>query len=132
MKKVIYSLAILAISVAFASCSNDDDHNLDNATQSLELRASALGFSDTNAYKSSVAEQCAAGNHENCDILNDGTHKACAYSEHAGTNHDGTHHERTNHGTHDANGHSHDSHGNDDNGNHDNGGSHDGGGHHNK
>lgn len=122
MKKVFYLVAVVAITVAFASCSKDDDHDLSNATQNVELRASTLGFSDANAYKASVAEQCAAGNHENCDIQNDGTHKVCAYSEHAGTNHDGTHHNGTDHGTHDANGHSHNSHGNDDNGNH--GGSH--------
>ncbi len=125
MKKVFYSLTVLAITVAFASCSKDDDHDFNDASQNMELRASTLGFSDANAYKASVAEQCAAGNHENCDILNDGTHQACAYSEHAGANHDGTHHNGTDHGTHDANGHSHNSHGNDDNGNHN-------GSHHNK
>ena len=103
MKKVFYSLTVLAITVAFASCSKDDDHDFNDASQNMELRASTLGFSDANAYKASVAEQCAAGNHENCDILNDGTHQACAYSEHAGANHDGTHHNGTDHGTHDAN-----------------------------
>ena len=118
MKKNFYSLAILAFVVALASCSKDDEHNLGNTEQNLELRASSLGFSDANAYKASVAEQHAAGNHENCDILNNGTHQTCGYAEHSGTKHDGTHHNGTDHGTHDANGHSHSSHGQNHNGGH--------------
>ncbi len=107
MKKVVYSVAILAFAFVLTSCSKDDDHNVDNTAQDVELRAQSLGFADANAYKSSVAEQCAAGNHENCDILTDGTHRACGYADHAGKNHDGTEHNGTDHGVHDANGHSH-------------------------
>lgn len=112
MKKLFYSVAICALVMAFVSCDNDDDHNYGNAEQNLELRAATLGYSDVETYKASVAEQCAAGNHENCDILTDGTHQVCTYNDHSGTNHDGTHHNGSDHGTHDANGHSHNSHGN--------------------
>lgn len=112
MKRKFYSLAVLALAVAFVSCSSDDDHTFISAEESMELRAEALGFSDVNEYKTSVTEQCKAGNHENCDILNDGTHQACAYKEHSGTKHDGTHHNGTDHGSHDSNGHSHGSHDN--------------------
>ena len=119
MKKVFYLLSVLAITIAFVSCSKNDDNN---AIPNLEARAAALGFSDVNAYKAFVSEQCEAGIHENCDVLNNGTHQACAYSEHAGTKHDGTHHNGTEHGTHDKNGHSHSSHGNHNSGNH--GGNH--------
>ena len=35
MKKNFYSLAILAFVVALASCSKDDDHNLENTEQNL-------------------------------------------------------------------------------------------------
>jgi hypothetical protein len=122
MRKVFYSLTVLAVMAVFVSCSRDDDRDLDNAIQNMELRAATLGFSDVNACTASVAEQCAAGNHENCDILNSGAHQACAYSEHVGTGHDGTHHSGTDHGTHDANGHSHNSHGSGNSENH--GGSH--------
>jgi hypothetical protein len=103
MKKVIYFFAVVVLAIGFVSCNNDDDHDFSSAEQNMELRAATLGFSDAEAYKTSVAEQCAAGNHENCDILNDGTHQPCIYSEHAGTRHDGTHHNGTGHGTHDPN-----------------------------
>ncbi len=127
MKKVFYSLTVLAFVFTFASCSNDDDqHDFNNAKQDVTLRATALGFSDMNAHTTAVAEQCAAGNHENCDIQTNGTHQACGYAEHTGTNHDGTQHNGTEHGTHDANGHSHNSHSNENHGNE----SHNGGGHH--
>lgn len=109
MKRVFY-LVIAIAAVGFTSCSKDDNHDFDNDQQNLELRAASLGYSDVNAYKTSVAEQCAAGNHENCDALNDGTHQACAYQDHSGTKHDGSQHNGSDHGTHDANGHSHGNH----------------------
>ncbi|KAA6301334.1 MAG: hypothetical protein EZS26_002531 [Candidatus Ordinivivax streblomastigis] len=136
MKKVFYSLATLALVFVLASCSQDDDkQNLDGIEGNMESRAAILGYFDTDTYVESVAEQCAAGNHENCDIYADGTHKACSYSEHSGTNHDGTNHDGTSHGTHDANGHSHnDSDENHNNGNHSNethnNENHNNGGHH--
>ncbi|MDR2917251.1 MAG: hypothetical protein LBV74_20855 [Tannerella sp.] len=111
MKKVVYLFAVVALTAGFVSCSNDDDHDFSNADRNLELRASALGYSDVASYQASVAEQCAAGNHENCDIQTDGTHQVCAYNDHSGTKHDGTRHNGSAHGTHDANGHSHNSHG---------------------
>lgn len=102
MKKLFYSLAVVAlVAVSFAACSNDN--NDDSGTSSepnIEARAAALGFEDANAYKASVAEQCAAGNHENCDINSDGTHQACAYADHSGKKHDGTHHNGSNHSNH--------------------------------
>lgn len=108
MKKLFYSLAIVFCTVSFIACSNDDHDDFGaGSTQDIETRAKALGFEDVTAYEASVAEQCAAGNHENCDIYNDNTHQACAYSDHSGKNHDGTHHNGTDHGTNDANGHSH-------------------------
>lgn len=92
MKKVFYSLTVLAFVAIFASCTKNDDHNFDNANKSLELRAASLGFENVEDYKASVARECAAGNHENCDILNNGTHQACGYADHSGTKHDGTVH----------------------------------------
>ena len=111
MKKLFYSLAVVLFAVTFVACSNDDHEDFGtSAKQDIEARAAALGFDDVAAYQASVAEQCSAGNHENCDIYNDGTHEACAYSDHSGKNHDGTHHNGTDHGTHDKDGHSHGSH----------------------
>ncbi|MDU1906069.1 MAG: hypothetical protein E6772_14955 [Dysgonomonas sp.] len=112
MKKLFYSLTVVLFAATFIACSNDD-HDDFGATsqQDIETRATALGFDDVASYKASVAEQCAAGNHENCDIYNDGTHQVCAYSDHSGKNHDGTHHNGSDHGTHDKNGNGH-SHGN--------------------
>ena len=91
MKKLFYSLAVVLFAATFASCDkNDHDDFGTSAKQDIEVRADALGFDDVAAYKASVAEQCAAGNHENCDTYKDGTHEACAYSDHSGKNHDGT------------------------------------------
>jgi hypothetical protein len=113
MKRAIYLFAVVVMATGLVACNNDDDHDFSsNAEQNLELRAKTLGFSDAEAYKTSVTEQCAAGNHANCDILSNGTHQACAYNDHSGTNHDGTYHNGSDHGTHDANGHSHNSQGN--------------------
>lgn len=109
MKRVFYLATALA-AVGFTSCNKDDNHDFYNDKQNLELRAASLGYSDVNAYKTSVAEQCAAGNHENCDVLNDGTHQACAYQDHSGKKHDGSNHNGSDHGSHDANGHSHGNH----------------------
>ncbi len=114
MKKLVYSLAVLAIVLVFASCNKDDNQSMDTATPNLELRAATLGYTDVETYKANVVAQCAAGNHQNCDIYNDGTHQPCAYCEHAGTNCDGTHHGGSDHGTHGTNGHSHGSHENGD------------------
>lgn len=108
MKKVFYLVVVTVFAVTFVSCSNDDHDDFGTTTQQdIEARAAALGFESAADYQTSVAEQCAAGNHENCDIYNDGTHTACAYSDHSGTNHDGTHHNGTDHGSHDKNGHQH-------------------------
>lgn len=108
MKKLFYLVAVTVFAVTFAACSNDDHDDLGTTfQQDIEARAAALGFDDVAAYQASVAEQCAAGNHDNCDIYNDGTHSVCAYSGHSGTNHDGTHHNGSDHGTHDKNGHQH-------------------------
>lgn len=108
MKTLFYSLAIVLFSVAFVSCNNDDHDDFGIISQQdIAARAAILGFDSIEAYQANVAEQCAAGNHENCDIYNDGTHQACAYAEHSGKNHDGTHHNGTDHGTHDNNGHQH-------------------------
>lgn len=106
MKKVFYSFVALALTATFVSC-NNDDHEPGFSDQNIETRAAALGFDNVETYKSSVAEQCAAGNHENCDILNNGTHQVCTYADHSGTKHDGTHHNGSDHGNHDENGHSH-------------------------
>ena len=111
MKKLFYSLAVVLFAVTFTSCDKDDHDDFGtSAQQDIESRATALGFEDVAAYKACVAEQCAAGNHENCDIYQDGTHEPCAYRDHSGKKHDGTHHDGTDHGTHNQNGHSHGSH----------------------
>ena len=105
MKKVFFLLSASAIMVAFVSCNKENDHNF--AIPNLETRAAALGFSDVNAYKAHVAEQCEAGIHKNCDVLDNGTHQPCAYHEHVGSKHDGTHHNGKDHETCNKNGHSH-------------------------
>ncbi|MEN9920051.1 MAG: hypothetical protein RL662_2487 [Bacteroidota bacterium] len=102
MKKILYSLAILALAVVFMSCGKDDNHDIVSTGHSIEDRARSLGFSDANAYTASVAQQCAIGNHENCDILNNGIHQVCGNAEHLGNKHDGTHHNGMNHGADDA------------------------------
>lgn len=106
MKKVFYLFATFALVLMSVSCSNDD-HDNPTIKSNIEERAAALGFDDVASYKTSVAEECANGNHENCDTFSNGTHEACAYKDHSGTNHDGTHHNGSDHGSHDANGHSH-------------------------
>ena len=73
MKRVFYSLAIVTLAVTFVSCSQDEDNNFPQGDQSLETRAATLGYTDGDTYKNTVLNQCAAGNHENCDILADGT-----------------------------------------------------------
>ena len=107
----MYLAATLVLVAILAAC-NKHESNSDLAEQNLELRAKNLGFSDVEAYKVHVAQQCEAGIHNNCDPYTDGTHHACAYNEHSGTKHDGSHHNGTSHGSHDGNGHSHGSHGN--------------------
>ena len=108
IKKLFLLVAVAVFALSFAACSNDDHDDFGTTSQQdIAARATALGFDDVAAYQASVAEQCAAGNHENCDIYNDGTHSACAYSDHSGTNHDGTHHNGSDHGQHDKNGHQH-------------------------
>ena len=102
MKRTIFFTAVLTIFV-FGSCSNDDDSGT-VIQESIETRAAALGFPDVKSYQLSVGEQCAVGNHENCDIQTNGTHLVCGYAGHSGTKHDGTHHNGTAHGTHDSNG----------------------------
>lgn len=105
MKTLFYSVAILAILLVTTSCNKLDSSNPD--TSNIELRTKTLGFTDVAAYEASVAAQCAAGDHSNCDILSDSTHVACTHIAHSGTNHDGTNHNGMNHGTHDQNGGSH-------------------------
>ena len=103
MKKVIYLLTVLAITVAFVSCGKSDNQILDDATQdaasNIELRASNLGFSGVADYQAYVAAQHAAGNHENCCLLPDGTHQICTHPNHEGTCCNGTHYNGTGHGT---------------------------------
>ena len=108
MKKLFYFVAVTVFAVTFVAC-HDDEHDDFGTTQQqdIEARAAALGFESAAAYQANVAQQCAAGNHENCDIYNDGTHAACAYADNSGRNHDGSHHNGTGHGTHDKNGHQH-------------------------
>ena len=104
MKRVFYSLAIVTLAVTFVSCSQDEDNNFPQGDQSLETRAATLGYTDGDTYKNTVLNQCAAGNHENCDILADGTHRVCTNAQHSGTKQNGTHHNGTGHGgsnTHD-------------------------------
>ena len=98
MKRTFYCLAALALAVTCVSCIQDEDNNLTPNDQNLELRASTLGYTDGNTYKNRVLNQCADGNHENCDILADGTHRVCTNVQHTGIKHDGTHHNGTGHG----------------------------------
>ncbi|MFV0291135.1 MAG: hypothetical protein ACK5IJ_09630 [Mangrovibacterium sp.] len=111
MKKFFYPLAAVLFVATFASCNkNDHDDFGTSAKQDIEARAAALGFDDVAEYQTSVAEQCATGNHDNCDAYKDGTHGVCSYADHLGQNHDGTQHNGTDHGTYDQNSHSQDFH----------------------
>lgn len=122
MKKLFYFAAALAIATSLTSCNSNDNPTPEDLAERLEVRAVALGYENSADYEASVAAQCAAGNHENCDVFADGTHQPCAYTEHSGTHHNGSHHDGTDHGTHNGKGHSHQSHNNKDKGNH--GGNH--------
>lgn len=108
MKKLPYLFAVVLLVITLTACNGDNHDDFGtSAKQDIETRAADLGFDDVDAYKASVYKECAAGNHENCDIYNDGTHQVCVYSNHSGKNHNGTFHNGTEHGTHDKNGHSH-------------------------
>lgn len=109
MRNLIYSLVILVFAVGLISCSSDNDNDLSNDSKNLELRATLLGFPDVDSYQVRIAGHCVTGNHQNCDILDNGTHQVCAYPDHSGTKYNGSHHNGSNHGIHDANGHSHNS-----------------------
>lgn len=110
MKKVILAMTALTVMLAFASCDKNHDNNDYQGSQTAanyDARAQALGFDNAADYQAYVAEQCAAGNHQNCDTYADGSHQACGYADHSGQNHDGTNHNGTDHGQHDKNGHNH-------------------------
>lgn len=107
MKKVFYSVVLLGLVLVAASSCNKNHNSDTDSPANIEARTKALGFSDVEAYQTSVAGKCTAGDHTNCDILADGTHQACVHTRHSGTKHDGTHHDGTGHnGTgHDGTGH---------------------------
>jgi len=89
--KVIFYL-FFASALLFTSCSKDNDiQGLESSDNGVTTRASNLGYSDVKSYTSSVLSQCALGNHENCEILADGTHQACPFPDHDGITHDGKH-----------------------------------------
>ena len=112
MKIIVNVLFVVAIALFAVSCNKNDVTSLEKAKSDVELRAQQLGFENVLVYQTKVSELCVAGDHSNCDILNDDTHQPCAYAEHSGTKHDGTHHNGTNHGKHDGSGHTHGSHSN--------------------
>lgn len=106
MKNLFYLLFVSLFAVAFGACSNSDDNRDLNTDKNIELRAATLGYPDVATYKAAVVNQCAAGNHENCDILTNGTHQACSHVEHIGIKHDGSHHSGVHHTTdHHTDGH---------------------------
>ncbi len=114
MKNLFLLFAIGTGTILFASC--DKDHTPEAEFKSIENRAKALGYESIEVYQDTVAVQCAAGNHINCDPLADGTHQACAYENHSGEKHDGTNHNGSDHN----NGTNHNS-GNHNKGNHNKG-----------
>lgn len=87
MKKMLLILAAVSL---FAACQKSDPQA---PTQDGETRASALGFDSAEQYCDWVNEQHALGNHENCDVLADGTHTPCLDATHSGQCIDGEHHD---------------------------------------
>jgi hypothetical protein len=84
--------------VALTACNKEDiSTNSSMEEQNIELRAVTLGYPDVATYAANVTQQCASGNHENCDLSIDGSHHACIYADHAGINRDGTHHSGSGH-----------------------------------
>ena len=86
------------------SCNKHDGVPTDAAD--INIRAQALGFATSAEYEEYVTQECAAGNHANCDTSVYGRHYACAHVEHAGACKNGTLHSGTAHGTHNEDGHS--------------------------
>lgn len=110
MKKVILAMTALAVMLSFSACDKDhdsDDYQGSQTAPNIEARAQALGFDSVTEYETFVNDQCHLGNHQNCDIYNDGTHQPCCYADHGGQKHDGSHHNGTDHGQHGENGHHH-------------------------
>jgi hypothetical protein len=103
MKEKLFFVALLCCAV---SCNKHNEDVLVDEQANVAIRAQTLGFTDVAAYETYVAQQCANGNHSNCDISTAGTHYACAHTEHQGVKHDGTHHNGTAHNAHNCtNGH---------------------------
>ncbi|MDR0414863.1 MAG: hypothetical protein LBH84_05545 [Prevotellaceae bacterium] len=98
MNKVIFSAGVCTFAVALTACNKEDfSTNPSVEEQNIELRAATLGYPDAATYAENVAQQCASDNHENCDLLVNGSHRACTYADHAGINHDGTRHSGSDH-----------------------------------
>jgi hypothetical protein len=104
MNKVNFSVWVCAFAVVCTACSVEDvSTNLPTEEQNIELRAATLGYSDAATYAADVAQQCASGNHENCELSVDGSHRVCTYADHAGTAHNGTPHSGSvHHNAHDS------------------------------
>lgn len=96
MKKLTL-IMLAALATSLASCKKE--HHSDAPENNIETRAAALGFGDVQTYRDHVRQECAAGNHANCDVATDGTHQACGDRTHNGQCHDGTPHQGANHGT---------------------------------
>ena len=100
-KKILVAALIcgISISVVITGCSKEIalvDSEANSEIENIQLRAANLGFTDVNAYQTNVTQQCAAGNHENCCVIN-GTHQVCPYPDHLGVNCNGTHCNGKNH-----------------------------------
>lgn len=100
-KKFLITVLICGamMSVVITGCNKDGnllDGEMNSETENIQLRSAALGFANVNDYQEYVAQQCIAGNHENCCVLN-GIHQVCTYPNHLGINCQGAHHHGANH-----------------------------------
>ncbi len=92
------TIGAVALMGVFASCDKTDNVDVYPMPSGVETRAHAIGFDNAEEYAAWVRDQHDQGNHENCDVMADGSHRTCVDAAHNGQRHDGTHHNGTAHG----------------------------------
>lgn len=97
--KLFFPFVALAFGIFMTSCNSEEQFQVGETQDAGELaqRASALDYTSAEEYVNTVRQQCRQGIHENCDILEDGTHVPCSDCAHQGTKCDGSHYHGSNH-----------------------------------